>query len=544
MKIFDNALLFNPVSCTWIPSAFSVVQGKIKTVSAPGALSGGEVIDLKGQRVTPGFIDAHVHIESSLLTPAEFGRLVLMHGVTTVIADPHEIANVAGTAGIDFMLADAKNSPADIFFMVPSCVPATPADIGGAIVSADDLQRYVNHPQVLGLGEMMNVPGVLFGDEEVKKKLALFKRIDGHAPGLSGDALCEYLSKGIASDHECTTAEEATEKLLLGSYIFLREGDAAKNVGALASIVTPATASRCCFATDDRHVDTLADEGSIDNCIRVAMAYGMPLELALRLATLSAAEYYALNDRGMIAPGRLADFCILEEGETFKVSRVFKAGEPLGGGERKPTGQIFFPPFTCQLPTIDEMQLPDGKLKVITTVPGEILTECRELEASAHGVQKILCVDRYRAEGFGLGLIKGLGIERGAIATSVSHDAHNIIAAGATDAEILQAVSAIAAAGGGMVVVCDGQETLLPLPAGGVMTFKPYEEVCSDMEELHTALMKTGADKKAFMSLSFMALTVVPHLKITPRGLFDGDAFCDVDIRCAESISGTTTNST
>ena len=274
MRIFDNALLYNPVSGTWIPSSFSVDKGKIKAVGKPGSLSGDLVTDLSGARVVPGLIDAHVHIESSLLTPAEFGRLVLTHGVTTVVADPHEIANVAGCAGIDFMIADAVHSPADIFFMVPSCVPATPADVGGAVVSAENLVRYQNHPRVLGLGEMMNVPGVLFGDAEVAAKLALFRRIDGHAPGLSGESLCEYVSRGIASDHECTTAEEAEEKLLLGQYIFLREGDAAKNVEALSSVVTPQTASRCCFATDDRHVDSIAREGAIDNCIRKACAAG------------------------------------------------------------------------------------------------------------------------------------------------------------------------------------------------------------------------------------------------------------------------------
>ena len=531
MRIFDNALLYNPVSETWIPSSFSVENGKIKSVGAPGSLSGHLVFDLEGARVIPGLIDAHVHIESSLLTPAEFGRLVLPHGVTTVIADPHEIANVAGTAGIDFMLSDAKNSPADIFFMVPSCVPATPADVGGAVVSAADLACYVGNPQVLGLGEMMNVPGVLFGDAEVSAKLALFRRVDGHAPGLSGEPLCEYVSRGIASDHECTTAEEAEEKLRLGQIIFLREGDAAKNVAALTPAVTQATASRCCFATDDRHVDSIAEEGSIDNCIRTAVSAGMPLELALRLATLSAAEYYALSDRGLIAPGRVADFCILEEGETFSVSRVYKNGLAVQKKGIVETAEVSFPPFVCRLPTEEEMQLPNGKLKIIETIPGEIITECRIGSAGDSGVQKILCVDRYRGEGFGLGLINGLGIERGALATSVSHDAHNIIATGATDAEILQAVCAVADAGGGMAVVCNGKTTLLPLPVGGLMTFKPYEDVISEMHVLNEALAETGADKKAFMSLSFMALTVVPHLKITPRGLFDGDAFCDVDIQ-------------
>jgi adenine deaminase len=379
---------------------------------------------------------------------------------------------------------------------------------------------------------MMNVPGVLFKDAEVSAKLSLFKRIDGHAPGLSGESLCDYVSCGILSDHECTTAEEAEEKLLLGQFIFLRDGDAAKNVAALTPVVNFATASRCCFATDDRHVDSIAEDGSIDNCIRAAVSAGMPLELALRLATLSAADYYNLSDRGIIAPGRCADFCILEEGETFKVSRVYKNGIAVSKKGDVKAQEITFPKFVCTIPTEEEMKLPSGMLKVIETIPGEIITECGKGRAGDDGIQKIVCVDRYRGEGFGVGLIKGLNIKQGAIATSVSHDAHNIIAAGASDSEIISAVKAVSEAGGGMAVVLGDETTVLSLPAGGLMTFKPYEEVLEEMSVLNEALEKTGADKKAFMSLSFMALTVVPHLKITPRGLFDGDSFSDTDIKC------------
>ncbi|HJJ86711.1 MAG TPA: amidohydrolase family protein, partial [Methanocorpusculum sp.] len=401
-----------------------------------------------------------------------------------------------------------------------------------AVVSYEDLKRYVNNEKVLGLGEMMNVPGVLFKDAEVSAKLSLFKRIDGHAPGLSGESLCDYVSCGILSDHECTTAEEAEEKLLLGQFIFLRDGDAAKNVAALTPVVNFATASRCCFATDDRHVDSIAEDGSIDNCIRAAVSAGMPLELALRLATLSAADYYNLSDRGIIAPGRCADFCILEEGETFKVSRVYKNGIAVSKKGDVKAQEITFPKFVCTIPTVEEMKLPSGMLKVIETIPGEIITECGKGRAGDDGIQKIVCVDRYRGEGFGVGLIKGLNIKQGAIATSVSHDAHNIIAAGASDSEIISAVKAVSEAGGGMAVVLGDETTVLSLPAGGLMTFKPYEEVLEEMSVLNEALEKTGADKKAFMSLSFMALTVVPHLKITPRGLFDGDSFSDTDIKC------------
>ena len=258
----------------------------------------------------------------------------------------------------------------------------------------------------------------------------------------------------------------------------------------------------------------------------------MPLELALRLATLSAADYYNLSDRGIIAPGRCADFCILEEGETFKVSRVYKNGIAVSKKGDVKAQEITFPKFVCTIPTVEEMKLPSGMLKVIETIPGEIITECGKGRAGDDGIQKIVCVDRYRGEGFGVGLIKGLNIKQGAIATSVSHDAHNIIAAGASDSEIISAVKAVSEAGGGMAVVLGDETTVLSLPAGGLMTFKPYEEVLEEMSVLNEALEKTGADKKAFMSLSFMALTVVPHLKITPRGLFDGDSFSDTDIKC------------
>lgn len=541
MIVYDNATVFDPVSCTWTPSSFSVENGKIVSTGDLHSISGEKVVDLNGKRVIPGLIDSHVHIESSLLIPSEFGRLVSSHGVTTVIADPHEIANVAGVDGIDFMMADAKNSITDIFFMVPSCVPATPADIGGAIVSAKDLARYVNHPQVIGLGEMMNYPGAIAGDPEVLEKLALFDIVDGHAPCLTGEDLKKYVSHGITSDHECSTAAEALEKMALGQTIFLREGGAAKNVRALAEIVTPDTISKCAFATDDRNAYSLTSEGSIDNCIRVAVDAGMPLELALSIATLSPAKHYKLNDRGMIAAGYIADFCVLEDGDKFSIAQVFKNGKDVASlssaavADKTPTSNSHAfqsPAFNCKIPEKSDLQIPNGKVRVIETIPGQLLTESGVTDSITPDIHKIVCVDRYRAEGFGVGLIKGLNIKRGAIATSISHDAHNIIAVGATDEEIIQAIKALVDAKGGMVVLVDGQTTTFPLPIGGIMTTKSSAEVCSELDKINAALIKTGADKDSFMTMSFMALTVIPHLKITPRGLFDGDAFADVDIRC------------
>ncbi|MEA5036697.1 Adenine deaminase [bioreactor metagenome] len=531
MQIFDNALLFDTAAAEWRPSAFSVEDGLVSAVGAPGSLKGGRVTDLGGARVVPGLIDAHVHIESSLLTPREFGRLSLRNGVTTVIADPHEIANVSGCAGIDFMLEDAKSSPADIFFMIPSCVPATPLDKGGAVVSAEDVASYKHTPSVIGLGEMMNVPGVLSGDPEVLAKLAVFDHIDGHAPGLSGEALCRYVSRHIKTDHECTSADEGREKLSLGMYVFLREGDAAKNIAALSSIVNDITAARCCFCTDDRHTDSLVRDGSIDHCIRVAVSCGMKLEHALRLATLSAADCFGLADRGMIAPGRIADFCILADGPEFAVLDVYKNGIPASSIEIPGSSSVCTsPPFSCRVPTKEELALPEGKLRVIGLVPGEIITEALDSETAAD-LCKVVSVDRYRSEGFGVGLVSGFSFVKGAIAASISHDAHNIIAAGVTDEEIIQAIRAVKDGGGGMAVVCDGKTNVLSLPCGGLMTPLAYEEVEKRMEELSDRLKMTGASHAAFMNLSFLSLTVIPHLRITPRGLFDGDIFQDVPIR-------------
>lgn len=322
---------------------------------------------------------------------------------------------------------------------------------------------------------MMNVPGVLSGDPEVMAKLAVFDHIDRHAPGLSGEALCRYISRNIKTDHECISAAEGNEKLSLGMYVLLREGDAAKNVAALSKIVNDRTAVRCCFCTDNLHVDSRVREGSIDHCIRVAVRSGMSLEHALRLATLSAADCFGLTDRGMIAPGIVADFCILQDGAEFFVSAVYKNGVRTSSLPNPGSSlDCIRPPFSCRIPAKEELALPNGRLRVIGLVPGEIITEA--LESSTAGrVHKVVSVDRYRSEGFGVGLVKGFTFVKGAIASSVSHDAHNIIAAGVTDEEIIQAIHAVKDSSGGMAVVCDGVTTVLSLPYGGLMTSLFYE---------------------------------------------------------------------
>lgn len=532
--IYSNASLYNPLSMSWSLQDFSVENGKIDTVASPGTLKGEIIIDLQGKRVIPGLIDSHVHIESSFLRPHEFGRLILLHGVTTAICDSHEIANVAGVSGIDFMLDDAHDSPADLFFMIPSCVPATPLEIGGSVVSSDDIKKYVHHPRVLGLGEMMNVPGVLNNDAEVCAKLALFSHVDGHAPLLSGDALKQYAAHGISTDHECSTPEELLERVDIGMYVLLREGDAAKNVATLAPVVTRENAHLCGFCTDDRHADMIAEEGTIDNCIRVAVSSGMPLEIALRLATLSGAEAMGLKDRGIISPGKIADFCILADTLEFKIETVYKNGvrvtedslSPVSARENK----ITFPPFV--IPSIQpaDIAYPSGDLKGIQIIEGSLITDMIRVSPNDTGITKLLCIDRYRGKNWGIAPVKGLNLRCGAIAQSIMHDAHYIIAAGTNDTDLIHVVEALAQSSGGMAVSNEGNVDIFPLPIGGLMASESYKTVCKSLKMFFDAVEKTGASTQEYMKLGFLGLTVIPHLKLTPRGLFDCDKFTDVSL--------------
>jgi adenine deaminase len=531
---FRNAEVFNPFTGEWQLTDFAVKDG---LVIGTGPYDAHDEVDLKGRRVVPGLIDSHVHIESSLLCPPEFARLVSLHGTTTVIADPHEIANVCGASGIEFILSFRPKLPIDLFLMLPSCVPATPSDVGGAILEASDLAVFKGRDGVIGLGEVMNVPGVLQGDPALYQKLDLFQLIDGHAPLLSGKNLSAYLAAGIQSDHECTDPSEVREKIGKGMFIYLREGSTEQNIRAIIPAVTIKNSTRISFATDDRHVNMLVEEGHIDDCIRKAVAYGLEEETALRMATLSPAERFGLNDRGALAPGRVGDFCILSPGKEFMVEKTFRRGQKICADKAVPC--ILLPGnFQVSPPQPSDLALSgSGKARVIGLVPHQIITKSLscdicpdEIPDIGRDILKAVVCSRYHPGRIATGLVRGFGIFTGAIAGSVSHDAHNIVAVGVEDGDICKAILRVIETGGGLVAVSGERTTLLPLPCAGLMSPDPYDRVYQALGSLDRQLIDIGAIDHAFMYLSFLALTVIPSLRITDQGLFDVDTFTYIPV--------------
>ena len=529
-----NARIFNPFTCTWETGTLAISNGIVLGI---GDYAGKKEYDFDGMYIVPGLIDAHVHIESSLLTPREYARLVARHGTTTVVADPHEIANVAGTAGIEFMLKERDGAAADILFMLPSCVPATPTEAGGAVLEASDLRPFARREGILGLAEMMNVPGVLAADPAIGEKLTLSPVRDGHAPLLTGKDLNAYVLAGLQSDHECTTLAEAREKLEKGMYIFIREGSTERNIAALIPLVSPATVPRCCFATDDCHADLLAESGHIDRCIRQAVSCGLSPELAIRMATLTPAERFGLSDRGALVPGRRADFCVIDDPRRFTVRKVFLRGKEVS--ETKPSGSEVPPEsFRCSTPSAQKIRITgSGTARVIGLVPHQIITEALEYDIDGQAVPdlkrdllKVVVVNRYRPGPCGVGLVRGFGFSGGAIASSVSHDTHNIVAVGTSDPEILWAIDEVIKARGAMVAVRGNTRTILPLDCAGLMSTLPYPQVVARLADLNRTTGLMGGIPDPFMYLSFLALTVIPSLRITDRGLFDGMAFRDVPL--------------
>jgi adenine deaminase len=507
-----------------------------------------EVIDLTGKVICPGFIDGHLHIESSMLTPYQFARAVLPHGTTAVVCDPHEIANVLGLDGIRYMLDASEDLPLTVFVMAPSCVPATGMETAGANLTAGDLVPLFDHPRVLGLAEMMNFPGVLFQDPEVLRKLAAAGvrglPIDGHSPGLTGRDLQAYIAAGARSDHECTSLAEAREKLRAGMYIFIREGTTEQNLAELLPVVTPHSASRCLLVSDDRHPDDLMSKGHMDYSLRLAVYEGLDPVTAIRMVTLSPAERFRLFDRGAVAPGYRADLVVLSGLESLNVEKVFSAGRLVsecGDVLQMPEPKLTAVPFSINIAWegLDLSIRAEGqRARVIGLVPGQIVTECLELPVKRRNgfavadperdISKLAVIERHHGSGnVGLGFVQGLGLARGAIAGSVAHDSHNIIVAGVDDADMIAAARAVAGSGGGLAVVA-GDKLLarLPLPVAGLMSEDPLEAVRDRMAGMLEAARALGSPlANPFMTLSFLALPVIPALKLTDRGLVDVGKF-------------------
>lgn len=537
--VLKNAKYLNVFSNEFLSGDIAVSNGLIAGV---GKYDGKTEIDVSGKLVLPGFIDAHIHLESSMVTPAEFAKAVVAHGTTTVITDPHEITNVMGIDGVEYMIQASQNLPIDVHFMMPSCVPATEIDESGAELDRKDIDLYLDNKKVLGLAEMMNYVGVINGDKNVLSKIvtsqAHHKKIDGHAPELSGNDLNAYIAAGVYSDHECSTFENALEKLRKGQFIMIREGTAAHNLKALMPLLTQQYYSRCMFATDDKHPSDLLYGGHIDYIVKQALKNGADPIVALKTATHHAARYFLLNNKGAIASGYLADIVVVDNLEDFNVETVFKCGKLVFDGEVKdfsaPTvdeklAEKCFDTFHLNSVTPSSFKV-DGKLGLIGLVGGELLT--RNLGTAdkidvENDILKIACIERHKGTNhIGVGYVKGYSLKSGAVATSVAHDSHNIITVGCNDDDIAVAVNAIKDSKGGIAVVENGKiKALLELPIAGLMSDEPLTTVNEKLENAKLSAYELGADKSIdpFMTLSFLSLPVIPSLRITTKGVFDAE---------------------
>lgn len=522
-----------------------------------GDYEGIQEIDATGKFIAPGLIDAHVHIESSMVTPQQFSQAVLPHGVTTVITDPHEIANVSGTAGLEYMMKDAESTLLDIKFMLPSCVPSTGFENAGAQLSAEDLAPFLQRDGVLGLAEVMDFPAVLRGDDAMLDKLLLSPQIDGHAAGLSENDINVYGSAGILTDHECVSKEEMIMRLERGMYVMLREGSVAKNLHALLKGVTEQNAHRCLFCTDDKHLDDLIEEGSVDYNVRTAIKQGIHPITAISMGSHNAAQCFGLRQKGAIAPGYDADFLLLDSLEEFTIKEVYKGGKLaaqngcyVGPIQKKTDATVVQDTVRIAELSAASFQIPMGnstKAHVIGINPNNLITEHLILEMPVvngffvsnptKDLLKIAVIERHRATGnIGLGIVQGLGLKNGAIATTVAHDSHNIIAVGTTDSDIKTAAEAVHSLKGGLVVVQNGKLLAsLPLAIAGLMTEEPFDAVYEQLKMLDESLLQIGAPThfNAFLTLSFLSLPVIPHLKLTDCGLFDVASFQHIDVAVA-----------
>ena len=559
--VIKNANIVNVLSEEIYKSDIAIVDGVIAGIGEN--YSGEKEIDVNGAFVSPSFIDGHVHLESAMMLPKEFASVVLPAGTTTVIIDPHEISNVLGLHGISFMHEAVKNLPMDVYTMLPSCVPATPFETSGFDLNSYDLSLLIDKPWVLGLAEMMNFPGVLNLDNNVMAKLELAKskekRIDGHAPYLSGKDLCAYVASGVKSDHECTTPEEAIERIRLGMYVMIREGTAAKDLDALLPVLKNCNTRKCIFVTDDRHPSDLKNH--INGMVRRAVEAGVDPIKAIQVASLNTAEYFGLQNLGAIAPGYKADLLVLPDLKSFKPDIVMKNGNVIAHNGKLaieiPQGEALAVRNSVNVRWItpDDFKIsvnePDGKIgvKALEVIPHQLITKSIETEALVedgnaisnieNDTLKICVIERHRATGnIGKGFVKGFNLKCGAIASTVAHDSHNMIVIGTNDADMYTAAVALIKCKGGKVVVKDGEIiSELALPIAGLMSDREFDYVVDKCEELNQAAHSIGCElNDPFMTMGFLSLPVIPELKITDKGVFDTNKFDFIDVINATTL--------
>lgn len=548
--VLKNATYLNVFTNEFLQGDIAISQGFFIGI---GDYEGDEEIDMTGKTIVPGFIDGHLHLESSIVSPRQYAAAVLPHGTTAIVADPHEIGNVLGETGIDYILDATKKLPLDVYIMMSSCVPATPFDESGATIDHKMIAKYLKNERVLGLAELMNFPGVIHTDHEVMKKIQVTmkegKMIDGHAPGLTGKALNAYVTAGIGSDHECTTAEEALAKLRLGQWIMIREGTAGKNLANLLPLLDAPYYSRCLLVTDDRHPGELARDGHIDYIIRKAIRLGANPAYAYRAASYNAAMYLNLGSRGAVCPGYQADFVVLDDVQEVSVHSVYKCGKLISteGKLEKDAAKLlnkqdhelmdkYGHKLTNSVKTgkirLEDIALKKKAEKIIGLVDGELLTtdegETAQIDVS-RDILKLCVVERHHHTGHvGVAFVKGYGLREGAVATSIAHDSHNIIVAGTNDDDILYAIHRLHKLQGGMVVVKDGKVVEeMALPIAGLMCDMQVEEAQQRMDAVKQAAYDLGVGKgiDPFMTLSFASLAVIPKLRLTTLGVVDVDKF-------------------
>jgi adenine deaminase len=560
--VFRNCSIVNVFSGEILDGEIAVTEGRIAAVSyykdEDLPYAGEQEIDLKGKTVVPGLIDAHVHIESSMGTPENFASIVIPHGTTTVIADCHEIANVCGNDGIRYMMNASDNTPLDVYFMIPSCVPATPFEDSGAKIRIEDMEHFIDDDRVKGLGEMMDYPGVLEGRSDIIDKLTLAinhgKFVDGHGPTLKGKKLSAYAVSGIKTDHECSSLVEMRDRLRSGMYVLIREGSAASDLGQLIKGVNQGNARRCCFCTDDRQAEDIINIGHIDNNVRLALKAGIDPVTVIRIATINTAECYGLSHKGAIAPGYDADFIIADDLVNFNVESVYVNGVLTGD-----KGKYLFDIdsledrhvlYTVHLKSLDKdmfrLKMTSDSANVISMKPHSLITEkvIKKVQRDKAGfylkgdgtdLVKVAVIERHKGPGYiGLGLLENYGLKNGAIASSIAHDSHNIVVAGDNDRDMLLAVQELKSCGGGITLCCNGAilETL-ELPIAGLMTNLDSATLAAKLKKMILIAkeeLKIHEDMDPFMALAFLALPVIPNIKLTDRGLFDVNTFSFIDV--------------